>query len=295
MNLKVGQVTVVNRIGVELEYLVQNGKGAFVICPRELGRDALPLLGEIRTRPAQDPYSLVADLKRGLDSARQQLGHRGLRAVLMPSAKVPLATYKRVNKELRATGGIDRKAEKQGTTYNVYYPDPDIESLSDQIVENGKIQGLSVSCGLHLHFSSVVESVGRDSVESMPSGSSLGRSTIQEELLVSVSRITVPAIEAIVRRLDERLFVPHVEKTGLLGVTKYRHPGYFRLKPHGFEYRSLAVPKEAENSLDCLLDIFTVAFGCFELLDDLSKFGPGPGQEVDAEDEDDGPDEGLSN
>jgi len=259
----------VNKVGLEVEYLVrEKTSGEFDLVPPGFDHDVFPVLGEVRTRPCESHKDLAADLLGRLSVTRELLERnaneqgRSYEMVIAPSGRIRLALYKKANRRLRKAS-----ENKTANTYNIYYPKVDIEGMSDQVVKNGKIQGCKVSCGLHIHFSSC--EVGQDSSRRSfdEDGGSSKRST--------VSLLTIPVIKAFIAKLDSELFKPYVKTAKLQGVTKYRHPGYFRLNDHGFEYRSLAATPELLAIDGHLLVLVEKAFECFSLLDDVRAYRPG--------------------
>jgi hypothetical protein len=75
------------------------------------------------------------------------------------------------------------------------------------------------------------------------------------------SRLNKPAIEYIVRAMDDTFFERFAPKEA--ERTKYRQPGFFELKSYGFEYRSLpanpktmaALPEIAEKAHALLQEV----------------------------------------
>jgi len=86
----------------------------------------------------------------------------------------------------------------------------------------------------------------------------------KETIKCSSSQLNRPAVEWIVREMDKEFFerfAPTKENR-----TKYRQPGFFELKPYGFEYRSLPAN---EHTLAMLPEIVTKGF---ELLNSLNDW-----------------------
>ena len=83
--------------------------------------------------------------------------------VTVNSERVPLALYKKANRE--ASGNKDSALADIKNIHDI-----DISEFSDQIIgKNSKIQGIYVSCGLHVHFS--CEEV--DEVDLLPEGNGI--------------------------------------------------------------------------------------------------------------------------
>jgi len=154
----------------------------------------------------------------------------------------------------------------------------DISEYSDQVVEKGKIQGAKASCGLHIHFSCYKKSTHaskKDTYEPilLPIGVA-GAETIlrlykkigsdeDKKIEVSVSLLTKPAVEWIVKEMDKaffKKFQPPKEES-----TKYRQPGFYELKPYGFEYRSLPATPDTMKALPEIVE------KSFKLLDEVGK------------------------
>ena len=135
-----------SKVGLEAEFLLINGKDEIIIPPASWDRDGFPLLGEIRGKEGETVAEVVTNFKAKemeiLDDMRK--GHTMRMSNL---EMVKLALYKKANKEVN---WADKEAE-MGKVKNIY--GVDIESFSDQVVKGNKIQGIRISCGLHIHFS----------------------------------------------------------------------------------------------------------------------------------------------
>ncbi len=267
-------------VGIEVEYLTLDEKGQVVLPPLYLDVDDFPLLAEIRAKPGSTVANTVANfLLRKMEVERQL--SRELSMSFQSSARVGLDVYRRAMQACTKP-----KNEVAGNVRNLY--GTDITDFSDQIIKGGKIQGINISCGLHIHFS--CRSVDRVEVmrpkytevqlpirvpETVPEGAKallqpfidLYKSDgyeVEQVLEATASLLNRPTIEWMVRSLDEEFFErlagPKEKRT------KYRQPGFFELKPYGFEYRSLPASPEA---LDALPEIVEAAF---KLLRGASEF-----------------------
>ena len=135
-----------SKVGLEAEFLLINAKDEIIIPPSSWDRDGFPLLGEIRGKEGETVAETVTNFKATemeiLDKLRK--GH----TIRMSDLEmIKLALYKKANKEVN----WDEKQQQLGQVKNIY--DIDIESYSDQVVKSNKIQGIRISCGLHIHFS----------------------------------------------------------------------------------------------------------------------------------------------
>ena len=207
---------------------------------------------------------------------------------------IKLALYKKANSQI----DWDEKNASMGEIKNIY--GIDIEEFSDQVVKSNKIQGVRVSCGLHVHFSCaemihyeyeedqyelVTLPIGigeagipQDDETEMTSSIRLARELIRPTLYlytrkgyqkkfekkIYASRLNKPAIEYIVRSMDEKFFEQFAPAKA--DRTKYRQKGFYELKDYGFEYRSLPCN---EKTLAALPEITAFAF---DLLEEINEF-----------------------
>lgn len=272
------------RVGVEAEFILLGKEHKAIVPPSNWNRDGFPLLGEIRGKPGKSVADIVASFlkEKLLSEAKVRKGHQ---IVYSDIIRVPLATYKQAIKQVTKA-----KGEDMGKVKNIY--GINIDDFSDQIISKGKIQGIHASCGLHIHFSCVKvdqTEIFEDEYEPviLPLGMTMGNNTNMEDLADAIirpeirlyklvktevkktlkataSQLNRPAIEWIVKQMDEKFFdrfAPDKDKR-----TKYRQAGFYELKPHGFEYRSLPANS---RSLEDLPEIVGFALG---LLDSLDEF-----------------------
>jgi hypothetical protein len=277
-----------SKIGLEAEFLLINAKGEIIIPPSGWDRDGFPLLGEIRGTEGKTVAETVTNFKAAeleiMDKLRK--GH----SIRMSDVEmIKLALYKKANREI----DWEDKEESMGKVKNIY--GIDIEDFSDQVVKNNKIQGIRVSCGLHLHFScgeyieyeyeepqyeQVILPIGRGpDFEDQPM-TAVNR--LAEELTsrcvylyrhkgytkkgvtkLYASRLNKPAIAFIVKTLDDEFFERFAPAKA--ERTKFRQKGFYELKDYGFEYRSL--PANAET-MAALPEITKRAF---ELLEEINE------------------------
>jgi len=276
-----------SKVGLEAEFLLRNAKGELIIPPSHWDRDGFPLLGEIRGKEGKTAAETVANFMAAKVAVLEKL-RKGHAIEFAPRVRVPLALYKKANREIN----FEEKGQQMDQILNVN--GIDISSFSDQIISKQRIQGMWASCGLHVHFSCMEVdevTVDRDKYEhvSFPIGYKFAETAPQEEALAMevmgqrvislykhcgyeeektltaiASRLNKPAVHHIVRQLDaeffERFAPPEKERT------KYRQPGFFELKPYGFEYRSLPFTAEVEAAL------FDIAKKAFEVLEDVNSY-----------------------
>ena len=273
-----------SKIGVEAEFLLLNAKGEVVIPPKHWDRDGFPLLGEIRGDPGVTVPETVANFTKKLMETTAKL-NKGCQLVMEDVMRIRLATYKAAMKQV-----TEVKGEQMGKVKNIH--GTNIDDYSDQVIKDGKIQGINASCGLHIHFScSEVEvKVVKDteyelvtlpiSLAEVTGENALLKELIKPELhlytkkflsgsgvkkiTASASVLTRPVVEHIVKEMDKTFFKKFAPKEE--DRTKYRQPGFYELKPHGFEYRSLPANKA---TMDALPEIVGKAF---DLLHSLTKW-----------------------
>jgi hypothetical protein len=289
-----------SKVGLEAEFLLINAKDEKIIPPSSWDRDGFPLLGEVRGKEGETVTETVTNF-----NIREMEIVEGLRkghTILMADVeRINLALYKKANKEINWE---DKNAQEEEIK-NIY--GTDISEFSDQIVKGNKIQGIRVSCGLHIHFScedlvkwDYEEEVYRQVI--LPIG--LGESglisskgypdkvkvsdkdpfspaeRLAKELLssslylytregykkkksikVRAGKLNKPAVEYIVKEMDDTFFKRFAPEEK--NRTKYRQPGFYELKPYGFEYRSLpaniktmaALPEIVRKAFDLLKEI----------------------------------------
>jgi len=276
-------------VGVEGEYLLLNAQGEAIVPPQYWERDGFPLLGEVRGEPGKTAAETVGNFTQERIKCADRV-RSGNSLVFMDIFRVRLKVYKEAMKQV-----TEAKGDAIGKTKNIY--GTNVEDFSDQIISKGKIQGINASCGLHIHFSSRDEDIFKVKrpvyepvsipVEMVPlanlpdelqGAQQLMKNFMkpelhlyrkegyedEKELKAVASQLNRPTIEWIVKSMDEAFFdrFAPAEKNR----TKYRQPGFYELKDHGFEYRSLPANPE---TIEALPEIVGKAF---ELLGLLNKF-----------------------
>lgn len=273
------------KIGIETEFLLLNSKDEAIVPPNYWDRDGFPLLGEIRGDPDDNVADVIANFLKKKMTIEGKV-REGNRIVMRDVEHIRLAIYKEAMKQVTET-----KGEQIGKVKNIH--GTNIDDYSDQIIgKNRKIQGIRASCGLHIHFScgervsqtvknakytavdipiKLAEVKGADAVLKelvQPSLSLYIKEYLYgkdlKEITVFASVLNRPAVEFIVKKMDDEFFDKFAPKEK--DRTKYRQPGFYELKPYGFEYRSLPAN---DRSIAALPEIIGKAF---ELLDSLYKW-----------------------
>ena len=240
------------KIGLEAEFLLRGTKGKIIVPPSYWDRDGFPLLAEIRGKEGKTPAEVVTNFM----AKKMEIMEKMSKTHTMDFAvmeRIPLALYKEANRQINH----DEKAESVGQVRNIH--GVDIGDMTDQIVAKNKIQGINVSCGLHVHFSceeadeievedrkykSVRIPLGFTFANTVAEPTQAGIEAIAEPyidlyrnegyevkktLKARASRLTKPAVVHIVNEMDRLFFdrfAPPVAKR-----TKYRQPGFYELKP----------------------------------------------------------------
>jgi hypothetical protein len=283
-------MTILSKIGLEAEFLLLNSKDAIIIPPASWDRDGFPLLGEIRGTEGKNVAETVTNFKAKEIEIVE--GMRNGHTMRMSDVEmIKLALYKKANKEI----DWQEKEESMGLVKNIH--GIDIEDFSDQVVKNNKIQGIKVSCGLHVHFSCGQELIYEHQEAQyeqviLPLGITMGNAECmlpavdtqaireimnptlylyrhkgyvkKKALKRYVSRLNKPAILYIIEEMDKAFFekfaAPKSERT------KFRQPGFFELKPYGFEYRSLPANNKTMNALP------EITRKAFDLLQQINEY-----------------------
>jgi len=254
-------------VGLEAEFVMFDENETPTIVPEYLGRDGVPLLGEIRGEPGKTPEDTMANFLKAYYSmiGRLPTGHT-LKFVtcLEVDPKIFREAMKSVTKK------------EFSSTHNIY--GTEIGDYSDYVVDAaGKITSVRLSCGLHVHFSCNVideEEVIERKYDPISLPLSIGNKVDldlklykdmgfdrKKTLKASVSILTMPVVEHIVKKMDESFLALMPSVTEL--TTKYRRPGFYEFKPHGFEYRSLPMNEEVMG------DIYPITKKAFELMNGL--------------------------
>ena len=254
-----------NKVGLEAEFFVY--KENKIVFPEDygFGVDDFPLIGEVRAEPGKSSAETTANFLKEWFRVVERAQKMGLEIEISSG-------YVEISPEKYAQT-LRRMGTKVISECANIYPEIDLLKLSDAVIEDGKILKHLISNGLHLHFSSQaiytnffsrgVEEYSPITVRSLP-GTTLfyktGEKEVSETITATVSRITRPVLHHFVSYLDENVLPKYRPSNDL----KYRNPGFYELKSHGFEYRSLPF------STEILGDIHEIVCTCFKLLNDLS-------------------------
>ncbi len=267
-----------NKVGIELEFFVTNTKNELTLPADYIPTDAFPLLGEIRAEPGDNVADCYSNFVKEKLLIQQSLP-KSKNMAIEACRRVPLALYREAMAKCNVPKGQAVSGVKN--IYNI-----DISDFSDQIIKDGKIQGINSSCGLHLHFScrhheSAIYEEAQYSRINIPLQIEAKNIGVEEILKSSLdlfkrdgykeirtlkaasSLLNKPTIEWMVKELDTALFSKYMK-----GVkpTKYRQPGFFELKPYGFEYRSLPA------TVDVIQDLPDILSFCFKLLKEAKTY-----------------------
>lgn len=203
-----------NMIGIEAEVFARsNETGEFVILRDDFPHDGVPILAEIRGDPAEVWYDAVGKF----EAARLALMDKAARAdILLTTVPYMDVTDRKMRKAIR------NAIVKSGKPRNLYGEPDEVSSLT--LGEHNRVLSQRFDAGLHIHFSS-------QSVLSYSTRVGGTDTTVSH----TESRMSMPIISAIVRDMDKF----YTDNVGVDAGSTYRAPGWFELKPYGFEYRSL--------------------------------------------------------
>jgi hypothetical protein len=249
---------IVNKIGLECEVLIRNNKDELVI-PNDYGlaHDDFPILGEVRSLPYETVQDTVFEFWKDYYAYNLHTKYNKLFLDIQDGWDVISPEY--YSKILKKMGNKEISQAK-----NIYKTD--ILKLTDAIVEDGKITGHKISCGLHIHFSSDIIASHRYAKETYTNTVDntyvrTGTETCVEETKL-YSLLTDNVIKSIIKGLDNDILYKYTIPNQKL---KYRYPGFYELKSYGFEYRSLPFNQLVLDNLVSIVEY------CFDKLNKLSK------------------------
>jgi hypothetical protein len=256
------------KVGLEAEFLVYEDGN--IIIPKHVPRDDFPVLGEVRGEPGTSVGETVGNFWKAYYQIVSCIKD-GQTIRMVERETLGLKLYREALRMMK-TG----KEESNARTRNIY--GTDIGGLSDQIIENGKIQGVVIGCGLHIHFSCGIEdTVSYAAPKFEPICFNLGLTEKlspaivlynkigheeKKTIKVSASALTKPVVFSLVKAMDDAFFSRFITEPDK--HTKYRKPGFFELKDYGFEYRSLPANEATMNALP---EIVKLAFELMKNLD----------------------------
>jgi len=272
-------MTIKNMVGLEAEFILADVNRELVF-PVDFGfdTDEYILLAEIRANPGETPEETVANFIKTFTKFENSLHEK----ILSWAA----SGYYIISPELNAKV-LRRMGSKEITqSQNIY--GTDLLTLSDDVIEDGKVVGRKISAGLHVHFSSsetvedykweslyeyhpvklpiTLGDTGVSTTVDLYRRAELAREQ-QKKLSVKAyaNRITNPVINHIVQEmdilLDQLIFGDHETRK-----LKYRQPGFYEKKYHGgFEYRSLPANEQTLS----LYGITHIVNHAFKLLEEL--------------------------
>jgi hypothetical protein len=278
-------MSIINKIGLEAEYLLRDASGALVY-PSSYGleSDSFPILGEIRGAPGKTRQEAIAHFL--------EVYYRVLFAAKAAKLTLDINTgWTSVTPAFHAEVVRKQSTKEVAQCKNVY--NTDILERSDAKIIKGKVVEQRIGAGLHVHFSSQEVAmtdrssaginVSKTELEAMY-GTDTKRAALYANLLnqidnmeyddedlgddnapvgkqiVSVSQLCKPAVDMIVKSMDRVLLPPFVKP---LPDLKYRLPGFYEVKPYGFEYRSLPFNRVVLESIHSIVDH---SFGLLESL-----------------------------
>ena len=243
-----------NKIGLEAEFLLRSSDGDLVF-PSDYGfdTDEFMILGEFRTVPQDSVEKCIGAFYESFYTLKRCIldKDKGLRLDIEHG-------FDTISSEFNAKILRKMGSKQINESLNIY--GTDILTLSDAVIKGGKVIGRKISTGFHIHFSSVnTTSVSIPKFVDIPN---YGKYHVNDEQKqVSVSSVTKPVIAHFVKRLDAEL-LPRFINSNYKNL-KYRQPGFYELKSHGFEYRSMPFDLSVIDRLDMILEF------CFNLFKDL--------------------------
>lgn len=250
-----------NKVGLEAEFILRNSKGD-VLYPGNCGfsTDDFIILGEIRGIAGESREETLANFL--------QEYYKALGKAKKDNRTLDLNGWSEISPQFYSE--IMTKMEKKTISpiKNIY--NIDMLTLSDAVVEDGVLKYHKISTGLHIHFSSSDENertfrYKKYDLSKIKLPLSFGGTQISEmefdhvnsiedeevKISSSSSRITQPVLYHIIKEFDEKVLPQYQIKDTKL---KYRNPGFYELKPWGFEYRSLPFSYDVLNSLYDIVD-----------------------------------------
>lgn len=279
-------MSTVNKIGLEAEYLLRDSKGNLVYpADHDLESDSFPIIGEFRGKPGKTRAETIGHFLK----AYFEVVFRAKKEKLT----IDLKGWASVSPEFHAKAMRKMQTKEVAQCQNI--GDIDILSRSDDEVKGGKIVKKRISAGLHVHFSSHEVKTGaliqQHDLDTLLKGGKdrldiySRLSNALKDSAVKASRLSQPAIVELIKGMDKAL-LPTFTK-GLPDL-KYRLPGFYELKEHGVEYRSLPFTRSVLDQVDLIVD------QAFTLLEALEPKLPLEPEDDEIDDQDDSGDDSGS-
>lgn len=255
-----------NQIGLEAEFLLKTDKGELVY-PGDYGfcTDEFVILGEFRGKPGETREETIGNFIKEYYSVIYRAQKQKLTVDISRGwEQIDPKFYSEILRKMGTKSVAQCK--------NIY--ETDILSLSDAEHKGGKIISQKLSLGLHVHFSSenINEIKYKEKVyEPVNLPINLGgaaatfnlfreKDSVEKIVSASVTRITRPVVDFIVKKLDEKILP---ESVADLPKLKFRNPGFYEMKGWGFEYRSLPFNENVLKNIHNIVDF------SFKLLEDI--------------------------
>lgn len=204
-----------NMVGLEAEMFAFDKNDAPAILNYNMPHDGVPILAEIRGDPA-DKWERACG---NFVTAMYELYECAIKS------EVTLRSYSSLLVEdTKLRKQIKKYTVKSGNPVNLYGDQEEISSLVTD--ENNRVIGKNFYAGLHIHFST-------ESILSVRDSS--GSTTVHNENIM-----TYPVLKAIIEDMDD-----FYKKNFTVNYkASFRQPGWYEIKPYGFEYRSLPYSDE---------------------------------------------------
>lgn len=262
---------ILNCVGLEAEFFLRGEKNKLLYpAANGFSTDEFIILGEFRAKQGENREETISNFMKEwykiIFQAKKQ-GH-----------KIDIETgYTEIDPKFYAEI-IRKMGTKNVAQAKNIYPDIDLLKLTDAVVENGVLQKHYLSIGLHIHFSSTITneqiykskdanyssvriplSISGNNVAEMNLYQKDSEKENEVKLVSTVSRITKPVLYSFISKFDAEILPQYKSDVPL----KYRNPGFYEVKPWGFEYRSLPFNQAILNNIAEIVDF------SFNLMEDL--------------------------
>jgi hypothetical protein len=229
---------IIKQVGLEAEFLLRDSTGKLRYPAKHgFSTDEFFLLGELRANPGTTRSETVGNF---LGAVSQVLYHANSKKMT-----VDFSGLAEVDPALKADVMRKMSSKTVPECHNIH--NTDILKYSDDVVVDGKITSSRISAGLHVHFS-------RWAFHTWTDINKADRSEKLDLITESQRKNIIVGMDRILPKYD-------------LGVPlKYRLPGFYEVKPWGFEYRSLPMIPEFLQ-LEKIMEVVDYAFTQLEKLD----------------------------